>query len=175
MEILSGDERPFQRVAARFVPNPQLDPGIRIRLEDRQAGSHLARFLHVQGEPVTQLDRRHAHLHPAFRVPVGQQSAHGGWVGPDLDPSPPHGSRSGTAQDAAAQGWNLECGLGTEQFGDRLAVLAIGGDDDGRTGPAGQVAERHLHRPAAPIHVIREVQDRLPLRILRLELDGVAG
>ena len=172
VKVSPGNDRPLQRVVPRFVPDSELDGRRHLRLEDRHSRADVARLLDEQGETVSQLGRLDADLDPRRPLLVGQQPADRSRTGPDLDPAAANLSRTQASQHPAAQGWNLESQSRIEQIQDRPAVPVV--DFHGHLGARVRVdvAERQLHGPPAPVHIVGEVEDRLP-RLLSLAPDRI--
>ena len=80
--------------------------------------------------------------------------------------------RARAPQDLAAQRRDLERRFGIEQIQDRPAVRVVDFNHDLGARVCLDVAERQLHGPSAPVHVVGEVEDRL-CRLLSLALDRI--
>ena len=157
LEIPPGEDF-LQRVPPRLVADVKLDPGARLRLENGQSGTDIGRVLDEQSKALSQRDRLDPDLDPRSGVPIGQQSPDRARRVPNLDPAAPKAPLPCASQDATAQRWNLESRCGIEQVTDRGAVLVVDFNDNlGRRGYV-DIAERQLHRPPGPHHVVGEVE-----------------
>ena len=155
---IAVDQNLTDRVPARFVAHLKLDPRVRLRLEDRHAGADVGRLLHKQREVVSQRDRLDPDLDPALDVSIGQQPPNRGARTPDPDPAAPNLRSPGAFEHQALQSRNLHRALRVKKSRDRLALLVgdlhLNLDTPGRV----EVAEHQLHGPAAPLHVVGEVE-----------------
>ena len=163
-----------ERIVPRLVADKKLDLGGRVRFENGQAGSDLARFLDKKSEVIARLDRSDSDCDPGAGVPIGQQPRDRFRLAPNPDPSASNRPRSAASQNPAALGGKLEAGFGTEETRDSLALLIVDFDLDRDAPVRVEVADRQLHRPPVPVHVVGEVKGRL-LTGLCLQLDRLVG